>query len=130
MQVYYFSRSGRSKTLAEQLAKRSHTTARRIDDHHDWSGKVNYMKAAAMALSGKGIEADYEQPDLADPELLVVFPLWAGTLPPAVRTFVDAIGRQRLTVVVTSLGSKLRDREGYKQIIDLVGKDIQLPETI
>ncbi|MDD2213501.1 MAG: flavodoxin [Oscillospiraceae bacterium] len=130
MQVYYFSRSGRSKTVAEQLAKRGHTTVRLIDDHHDWSGKANYLKAAALAVSGKGLEADYEQPDPADPQVFVVFPLWAGTLPPAVRTFADDIGRPRLTVVVTSLWSKLRDREGFKQIIDLVGKDIHLPDTI
>lgn len=53
MQIYYFSRTGRSKAVAEQIASRYHTTARMIDDHRNWNGKVNYLKAGAMACSGK-----------------------------------------------------------------------------
>lgn len=32
-QIYYFSRTGRSKAIAEQLASRYDTAARMIDDH-------------------------------------------------------------------------------------------------
>lgn len=36
MKIYYFSRTGRSKEIAEQIASRYHTTARLIDDHRNW----------------------------------------------------------------------------------------------
>ncbi len=129
MQVYYFSRTGRSKAIADQLASRYQTTARMIDDHKNWDGKVNYMKAGAMALSGKTIPADYLEPDITD-EIVVVFPLWAGTMPPGVKNFVETVGKENITAIITSLGSTMKQRDGFKKIIDLVGEDITLPDIV
>lgn len=127
MQIYYFSRTGRSKAIADQLASRYHTAARMIDDHKNWNGKANYMKAGAMALSGKTIPVDYIKPDITD-KIIVVFPLWAGTMPPGVKTFVETVGKENITAVITSLGSRMKQRDGFKKIIDLVGKDITAPD--
>lgn len=129
MQIYYFSRTGRSKAIAEQIASRYHTTARTIDDHRNWNGKVNYMKAGAAALSGKTIPVDYIKPDMAD-KIIVVFPLWAGTMPPGVKTFVQTVGKENITAIITSLGSKMKQRDGFKKIIDLVGTEITAPEIV
>ena len=129
MQIYYFSRTGRSRAIAEQLASRYHTAARVIDDHRKWGGAVNYIKAGAMALSGKAIPTDYMEPDMAD-SIVVVFPLWAGTMPPGVRKFVETVGKENITAVITSLGSTMKQRDGFKKIIDLVGKDITVPVII
>ncbi|MGN0353846.1 MAG: flavodoxin family protein [Muricoprocola sp.] len=129
MQIYYFSRTGRSKEIADQIALRYQTVARKIEDHKKWDGKVNYMKAGAMALSGKTIPVDYMEPD-PDDKIVVVFPLWAGTMPPGVKTFVEAVGKENITAVITSLGSTMKQRDGFKKIIDLVGKDISAPEIL
>ncbi|MEG2418589.1 MAG: flavodoxin [Eubacterium sp.] len=129
MQVYYFSRTGRSKAIAEQLASRYQTTARMIDDHKNWDVKVNYMKAGAMALSGKTIPVDYLEPDMTD-KIIVVFPLWAGTMPPGIKSFVETVGKENITAIVTSLGSTMKQRDGFKKIIDLVGENITLPDII
>ena len=129
MQIYYFSRTGRSRAIAEQLASRYHTAARVIDDHRNWGGAVNYIKAGAVALSGKAIPADYMEPDMTD-SIVVVFPLWAGTMPPGVRKFVETVGKENITAVITSLGSTMKQRDGFKKIIDLVGKDITAPVII
>ena len=129
MQIYYFSRTGRSRAIAEQLASRYHTAARVIDDHRNWGGAVNYIKAGAMALSGKAIPTDYMEPDMAD-SIVVVFPLWAGTMPPGVRKFVETVGKENITAVITSLGSTMKQRDGFKKIIDLVGRDITVPDIV
>lgn len=129
MQVYFFTRTGRSQKIAEDIAAKYNTKARKIDDHKDWSGKINYMKAGAAAMSGKSIPADYEKPDINEP-IVVVFPLWAGTMPPAVRTFTEEAGGDRITAVVTSLGSKLNKRDTFKKVYDLVGNDIEAPKDI
>ncbi|MDY4971708.1 MAG: flavodoxin [Lachnospiraceae bacterium] len=129
MQIYYFSRTGRSKAIADQIASRYHTTARKIDDHKNWNGKLNYMKAGAMALSGKTIPADYIEPDMDD-KIVVVFPLWAGTMPPGVRTFAEKVGKEKITAVITSLGSTIKQRDGFKKIIDLVGTEITAPDVL
>ena len=90
---------------------------------------MNYIKAGAMALSGKAIPTDYMEPDMAD-SIVVVFPLWAGTMPPGVRKFVETVGKENITAVITSLGSTMKQRDGFKKIIDLVGKDITVPVII
>lgn len=129
MQIYYFSRTGRSKTIAEQLASRYDIEARIIDDYKNWGGKVNYMKAGAMALSGRKIPISYLEPDISD-EIIVVFPLWAGAMPPGIKTFVETVGKENITAIITSLGSTMKRRDGFKKIIDLVGKKITAPDHI
>lgn len=127
MQIYYFTRSTRSQKIAEELALKNNTTARRIDDHKNWQGKWGYIKAAVMAISGKTVKIDYQKPE-AECKIVVVCPLWAGKLPPAVKAFAKEIGAARLVCVVTSLGSKLTERDGFAQVIDLVGEDISAPD--
>lgn len=129
MQIYYFSRTGRSKKIAEELAVRFGVEVRKIEDHRDWSGKINYMKAGAMAMSGKTIPVTYEKPEATE-DIAVVFPLWAGAMPPGVKTFVEEVGKGKITAIVTSLGSTLKKRKDFKKVIDLVGKEITMPENL
>lgn len=129
MQIYYFTRSGRSKAIAEQLAQRYGTDARRIDDGKDWSGGLQYMLAAFQAVGGKQLPITYEAP-AADDQIALVFPVWAGKFPPAVCTFLVKVGRERIICIPTSLGSTLTDRSGFAKIIDLVGKEITAPEVL
>ena len=49
-------------------------------------------------------------------------------MPPGVKTFVDTVGKEKITAVVTSLGSTMKQRDGFKKIIDLVGEDITAPD--
>ena len=129
MQIYYFSRTGRSKLIAEELAARYNTEARKIDDHKNWDGKVQYMNAGRLALKGKPMKADFIAPDKAD-DIVVVFPLWAGTMPPAVLYFVNEVGKENVTAIITSLGSTMKKRDGFKKVIDVVGKEISTPDEI
>ena len=77
----------------------------------------------------KSWQLRYKKPD-DNEELILVFPVWASTLPPAVRTFLEKEGRARVICIPTSLGSKLKDRDGFAKIIDLVGKKITAPISI
>jgi len=129
MQVYYFTRTGRSKAIAEELAGRYCTTAREIADDVDWQGAGGYIKAGYKAFRGEALPARYIKPD-DNEELILVFPVWASTLPPAVRTFLEKEGRARVICIPTSIGSKLKDRDGFAKIIDLVGKKITAPISI
>lgn len=129
MQIYYFSRTGRSKQIAKELAQRFGTTERNIDDGKDWSGPIHYIQAGYLASSCKSLPASY-LPPAPDETTILVFPVWAGKFPPAVRTFVNEVGRKNILAIPTSLGSTLRDREGFLQVIDLVGKEISAPEDL
>lgn len=126
MIIYYFTRTGRSQRIAETLAKKQGAAARPITDSKNWSGGFGYLRAGFAAVCGKRLPAVYQSP--ADGErVAVVFPVWAGNFPPAVKTFVQEVGRNRITAIPTSLGSALKDREGFAKVIDLIGKDIAAP---
>lgn len=129
MQIYYFSRTGRSKKIAEDLAKQHGCTERSIKDGKNWGGAFNYMKAGYYASRGKCLPATYLPPTPEEP-IALVFPVWAGTFPPAIRTFLQEVGRTNIIAIPTSLGSTLRDRDGFLKIIDLVGKEISTPEDL
>lgn len=129
MQVYYFTRTGRSKQVAEELAERYETKAQEIADDVNWQGAMGYLKAGYESFRKETRPARYNKPT-ADEELILVFPVWAGTFPPAVRTFLEREGRKKVICMPTSIGSKLNDREGSIKVIDLVGKTISRPESI
>ena len=129
MQVYYFTRTGRSKQVAEELAERYETKAQEIADDVNWQGAMGYLKAGYESFRKETRPARYNKPT-ADEELILVFPVWAGTFPPAVRTFLEREGRAKVICMPTSIGSKLKDREGFIKVIDLVGKEIETPTSI
>lgn len=129
MQIYYFTRTNRSKDIAEKLAKRYNARAQRITDGKNWAGALNYIKAGFMSTRKKSLPATYNKPSSNEP-ILLVFPIWAGTFPPVVRTFVNEVGRENITAIPTSLGSTLKDRSGFVQIIDLVGDSISAPTEL
>ena len=129
MQVYYFTRTGRSKQVAEELAERYETKAQEIADDVNWQGAMGYLKAGYESFKKETRPARYNKP-VADEELILVFPVWAGTFPPAVRSFLEREGREKVICMPTSIGSKLKDREGFIKVIDLVGKEIETPASI
>ena len=129
MQIYYFTRSGRSRKIAEELAAKYEMEARSVDDGINWNGPIGYGKAGFYAVMKKSVPIKYLQPDQAD-NLVVVFPVWAGALPPAIRTFVKEAGVERIIAVPTSLGSALKERDGFIKVIDLIGKEIAAPEKL
>lgn len=129
MQVYYFTRSGRSKAVAEELAARLGVEANEIGDGKSWAGAWGYIKAGYMASAKKALPARYQKPQEGE-QIALVFPVWSGSFPPAVRDFIGGLGRERIVCIPTSLGSQLNDRSGFIKVVDLVGKEITLPEVL
>ena len=53
--------------------------------------------------------------------IYLCFPIWAGGFPPAVRSFVQEIGRRRIIAVPTSKSSRLSEPEGFLKVIEVIG---------
>jgi flavodoxin len=123
--IYYFSRSGRSEFVANELSKRRNAQVFKIDDHRDWSGFKGMFWGGYHATFKIGIPIEYRKPQ-DDEEIILVFPVWASALPPAVRTFCKEISKARITAVVTSSGSLLKERKGFKKVVDLVKEDAEI----
>ncbi|MFI3230154.1 MAG: flavodoxin [bacterium] len=133
MQIYYYTRTNRSKKIAEDLANKyniSHSQINKISDGKDWSGKRNFLRGGAMASAKKSLPAVYKAP-IQNKKIIIIFPVWAGSLPPAVRTFVEGVRNNQsanfeMIAIPTSLGTKLKERAFFNEVIDLVGKEISI----
>ena len=56
--------------------------------------------------------------DLVD-EYIVVAPLWAGGLAPAAKTLLKMIPSDKVHLIVTSIGNRVKDRSGYRSVHDI-----------
>ncbi len=129
MNIYYFTRTGRSETVAKEIASAHGVTAHKIEDNEDWTGTAKYIKAGYMSAKKKIINIQYE--DIKnDDSIVLVFPIWAGGFPPAVLTFISKVGKERIIAVPTSFVSKLKDRDGFINVYDLIGKEISTPTEL
>ncbi len=129
MKIYYFTRTGRSKKIADKIAESQGLNAIKIEDNINWKGAANYIKGGYMSSTKKIIDIECELPR-DNEEIILVFPLWAATFPPAILSFIENIKRENTVAVVTSLMNTLKDRDGFKAIYDLVGKDIEAPKEL
>ncbi len=129
MQVYYFSRTGRSEKAAIEIAARYGVTANRINDGRNWNGFWGFFVAGMFASMKKILPSEYVKP-IPGEKILLFFPLWANSFPPAVRGFINDTGRKNIVCLPTSGSSIMKDREGFAGIYDLVGKAFTLPNII
>ncbi len=123
MQVFYFTKTGRSQMVAKSIADKFGVLSNQIIDKENWDGVVGFLKGGAKASKEERTEIKHAAIEEGK-EIVLVFPVWAGKFPPAVNAFMEGVDRSIVTLVATSLGTKIKDREGYKKVIDLVGKDI------
>jgi len=120
--VYFFTRTGDSEKIAASVAAQTGGMTCRIADHRSWQGPFGFLRGGFYASSKKALPAEYEKPQ-PDDTVYLCFPLWAGSFPPAVRTFIAEVGRGRIIAVPTSMSSHLSDREGFVRVIEVIGAD-------
>ncbi len=87
MQIYYFTRTGRCEKIANEIAKANGATANKITDEKDWSGAGNFLRGGFMSSTKKQVPIKFS-PVNENEDLVLVFPIWAGSFPPAVRSFL------------------------------------------
>lgn len=119
--VYYFSRTGDCETIAKSIAAQTNGTVSRITDDQDWGGIAGFLKGGAASLKRIVVDVNFEIPTVNNDTIYLCFPVWANSFPPAVRAFIEKVGRENIILVPKSLGTHLKDKEGFKQVIEIVG---------
>jgi hypothetical protein len=117
--VVYFSRTGTSKKVADKIAEKLSCEIIQIEDNMNWKGIFGYIKAGFYSSTDREVKIEIQgNLDAAD-ELIVVGPIWAGGLASAVRAFLKTTPLDKVHLVVTSNGSILGNRSGYKSVHDI-----------
>ena len=118
--VIYFTRTGTSRRVAEKIANKLSLEAMEITDNMNWKGIFGFIKGGYYASTNRDVKIKIPI-NLDDAEeLIVVTPLWAGRVAPAISTFLETKELDKIHLVVTSGGSVLKNRLGYKSVIDIV----------
>ncbi len=131
MQIYYFTRTGNCERIAVEIAKSKNLVAFKIDDGKDWSGKVNFVKAGAMSAKRESLAVSCQAIDETG-EIIVVFPIWAGTFPPAVRGFLKMVDNKRVTAVAVSAVSSIgkEEQDLFGKFYETKGKVTTAPQEL
>ncbi len=131
MQVYYFSRSGNCERIAKEIAQSHNVDACKIDDGKDWSGKASFIKAGAMSAKHEALPVTY--PEIQEgSDIVLVFPIWAGTFPPAIRGFLHDAEAGKITAVAVSAISSLKadEKQMFSAVYEVKGKVLEPPAEL
>ena len=117
--VIYYTRTHNSQRVAEKLAEQLSCELIQVTDHINWKGLVGYLKAGFYSMTDRHVEIEFLG-DLVDvDEFIIVGPLWAGGLAPGLKTCLNQFPRNKVHLVVTSIGSHVEDRSGYLSVHDI-----------
>lgn len=118
--VVYFTRTGISKRIAEKIATKLSCEAIQVTDNMDWGGKLGFIKGGYYASKGKDVDIKIDKEIDDYDELVVVSPLWAGTVAPAIKVFLKSVPSNKVNLVITSTGSVIKEHSDYKSVSDIV----------
>ena len=118
--VVYFTRTGNSKRVAEKIANKLSCETIQITDNIDWKGSLGFIKGGYYASKNKHVDIKIPEKLNNTDEFIVVTPLWAGRVAPAIKTFLETTTLDKIHLVVTSNGSNIKDRSGFKSVSDIV----------
>lgn len=130
IQVVYFSRTGNSKRVAEKIAQQLNSDIIQVDDHKCWKGLIGYIRAGFYATIDRKVKITFSSPLKSDHDCIVVSPLWAGDTAPAIRAFFKMFPKEKSHLIVTSIGSTVKNRSGYRSMTDIVKRNENEDEVI
>lgn len=127
MQIYYYTRTGRSENIAKALSEQYNTPCHKISDNLNHGGAIDFLKCGAAASKKESKKGEYQKPDM-DTKIILVFPVWAGSYPPVIREFISTYKEIRITAITTSLGTGLKENDGLVDVHNLIGKEIGIEQ--
>ena len=128
--VVYFTRTGNSRRIAEKLAKKLSCQIIEVTDNMNWNGIWGFIKGGYYASKNK-VVAIKTSPELVDyDELIVVSPLWAGGIVPAMKELLKNVEKDKVHLVVVSKGSKITDESDYKSVDSIINSSKNEDEII
>lgn len=118
--VVYFTRTGTSSRIAKKLSDKFLCEAIQVTDNVNWKGIFGFIKGGYYSLLNKDVDININGAINNSDEFILVSPLWFGRIAPASRAFLKKISKDKIHLIITSNGSTLKKRSGFKSISDIV----------
>ena len=106
--VVYYSKTGNTKYVAQKIAEQLKAELSEITDKQNRKGKLNFLKSGYESIKEKLTEIEVSK-KIDDYDFVIIgSPVWAGKIPPAIRTFLvkNDFGRKKIAFFVTVGGDK------------------------
>jgi flavodoxin len=107
--VVYYSRTGRTRTIAQTIAKRLGADLDEIVDHKKRSGLLGWLRAGRDAGSRRLTQITAKRNPTSYEMVVLGGPIWYGNMTPAIRTYLTnhKLAGKRLALFFTSSGNKI-----------------------
>jgi flavodoxin len=93
--VVYFSRSGYTRRLAEEIARRTEAELEAIEGVTERAGPLGYLRCAWEALTKRPAEIRAPAHAAADFDVVILgTPVWAGNISSPMRAYIAAQGKK------------------------------------
>ena len=122
--VVVYSRSGNTRRLAREISGNFDGDLEDLEDLKDRSGILGYLRSGWDSFRGKETEIGSIKYDPSDYQLVILgFPIWAGSIPPAIRTYLRKEGDKidNLASFCTMKGSD--PDKAYSEINNILDTD-------
>jgi menaquinone-dependent protoporphyrinogen IX oxidase len=121
--VVYFSRTGTSEKVAKKIGEKLNSEVIEITDDMNWKGPLGFVKGGMYATQNKPVIITvHGNLDNAD-ELIVVSPVWAGHVAPAITAFQKTKNLKMIHLVTTSKGSTIDTMLDYQSAHAIIEKE-------
>lgn len=118
--VVYFTRTGNNKRIAEKISKILLINTIEITDNKNWDGILGFIKGGFYSSSNKEVEIEVHGKIDNTDEIILIAPLWADKICPAVREFLKNRTLYNIHLVISSNGSNLKERLPFKSINEII----------
>lgn len=128
--IYYFTRTGNCKRIADSLSKKLSCEPEQILDNQNWNGWLGWLKAGFYSSLDRKVEIHVPE-DLQDAaEKIIVTPIWANKIVPAVRELLKLIPARSVHLVVSSIDTQINTPAGYLSVTNITQKSGKETEMI
>ena len=128
--ILYFTRTGNCERIANKIAEKLDGQLVQVTDNKNWKGPIGFIKGGFYSTAKRKVEIELEYPIQKDDMIIAVSPLWANGIVPAIKRFLESVPHDNVHLVISSDGSTLKDRDGYKSVTDIVKNQNNEDEAI
>lgn len=119
--VVYYSRTGTTKKVGEEIAKKLGADKEEIIDTTDWSGPIGWFYAGRAGM--KRLFTKLKRPKLnpADYDLLIIgTPIWSFNMSAPVRTYLTAFKNKFKKVAFFCTMGGRGDQKAFKEMGEII----------
>jgi len=121
--VVYYSRTGNTKKVAEDIARTLHCDIEEIKDEKKRKGFIGYMRSGREAMRKQNITLSELKNQPKNYELVIIgTPIWAWTMSSPIRTFLEQYKADLPTVAFFSTSDSSPGEKTFSYMQEVCGK--------